>query len=65
MYTFCQELKKKGNLLYLPGSVKCWIDDFKVFVEEEMESEFPLSVVNERYSFKRNFTQEEFMHNVL
>ena len=29
VYDFCQSLKTKTEILYQPGSIFCWIDDFK------------------------------------
>ena len=36
VYNFCQKLKKFDELLYMPGTVTCWIDDFKDYIEPQL-----------------------------
>lgn len=36
VYEFCQQLKKQRDMLYQPGTVFCWIDDFKAYIEPQI-----------------------------
>ena len=41
VYDLCQDLKQQDDMLYEKGVIKCWLDDFKTFVEANGES-FPI-----------------------
>jgi hypothetical protein len=46
VYNFCQYMKKL-DMLYSPGLVKCWIDDFKSWLES-IRQRFPVQEIHYR-----------------
>ena len=42
IYDFCQHLKRLDELLFTPGSINCWIDDFSEWLNEN-GYEFPVT----------------------
>lgn len=55
VYNFCDKLKKRDDLLYTPGKVECWIDDFKAYLTSNNKS-FPVQngFVTEVQAFLNN-----------
>lgn len=55
LYNFCQMIKKKNEMLFHKGSITCWLENFKKYLDRKKQ-DFPIEKTKSR-------TQEEnFMY---